>query len=74
MDDELKAHLFVDANNREYVELFKGKLEQFGIDFKLVRMYEASLFLSMLPLHMDRPKKVFAFVLNAIAILESLEE
>lgn len=74
LDDELKAHLFVDANNREYVELFKGKLEQFGIDFKLVRMYEASLFLSMLPLHMDRPKKVFAFVLNAIAILESLEE
>lgn len=73
LDDELKAHLIVDADNRPYVELFKNKLSENGVDFKLIRIYEASLFLSMLPLHMDRPKKVFAFVLNAIAIIKSLE-
>lgn len=73
-DDELNAHINVDANNLKYVESFKAKLEENSIDFKLIRMYEASLFLSMLPLHMDRPKKVFAFVLNAIAIMKSLED
>lgn len=73
-DENLKAKVFVDADNRKYVEIFKGFLEENGFDFKLVRLYEASLFLSMLPLHMDRPKKVFGFVLNAIAILDSLED
>ena len=38
-----------------------------------VRIYEASLFLSMLPLHMDNPHKVFAFILNAKNILEEIE-
>lgn len=73
-DEELNAHINVDANNLKYVECFKTKLEENAIDFKLIRMYEASLFLSMLPLHMDRPKKVFAFILNAIAIMKSLED
>jgi len=48
-------------------------LQRYGIDLALIRLYELSLFLSMLPLHMDRPHKVFGFVLNAIAILDSLE-
>lgn len=74
MCDDLKSHLIVDADNRPYVELFKNKLNENDLDFKLIRLYEASLFLSMLPLHMDRPKKVFAFILNAIAIMDSLEE
>lgn len=72
--DELKSKLVVYADNRQYVESFKSKLLEHGVDFKLVRLYEASLFLSMLPLHMDRPKKVYAFILNAIAIIESLEQ
>ena len=31
------------------------------------------LFLSMLPLHMDRPQKVLAFVLKALDIMEWLD-
>lgn len=73
-DESLKAHLTIDFDNSEYVKLFKTRLEENGIDFRLIRLYECSLFLSMLPLHIDRPKKVFAFVLNAIAILSSLKE
>lgn len=72
--DDLKSKLLVYADNRAYVEAFKGRLCEMGVDFRLVRLYEASLFISMLPLHMDRPKKVYAFILNAIAILDSLEE
>lgn len=73
IDDDLKSHLSVFADNRQYVEAFKQKLNSMGIDFRLVRLYEASLFLSMLPLHMDRPKKVYAFILNAIDIINSIE-
>ncbi len=73
LDEDLMARVKVDADNRQYVGMFRESLAEAGIDFKLVRLYEASLFLSMLPFHMDRPNKVFAFVLNAIAILDSLE-
>lgn len=71
--EDMKAIVTVDADNRRFVEMFRAGLEQAGIDFKLIRLYEASLFLSMLPYHMDRPRKVLAFILNAMAILDSLE-
>ena len=70
----MKAGVKVDADNRLFMELFRESLESAGIDIRLIRLYEASLFLSMLPLHMDRPKKVLGFILNAIAILDSLEK
>ena len=73
LDEDLKARVTVDADNREYVRLFRESLEEAGVDFRLVRLYETSLFLSMLPFHMDRPNKVFGFILNAIAIMDRLE-
>ena len=39
-----------------------------------MRLYEASLFISMLPLHIDYPQKVLGFILNAINILKEIEE
>ena len=74
VDEGLKSHLSMDFDNSEYVAVFRKKLEENGMDLKLIRLYECSLFLSMLPLHIDRPKKVYAFILNAIAILNSLED
>ena len=73
IDENMRAVVRVDADNRQFVEIFREELESCGIDLALIRLYEASLFLSMLPLHMDRPQKVFGFVLNAIAIIDSLE-
>ncbi len=73
INEEMKAQVTVDADNRQFVEIFRDKLAAAGTDLSLIRLYEASLFLSMLPFHMDRPQKVFAFILNAIAILDSLE-
>ncbi len=73
LDEEMTATVRVDADNRQFVEIFRRSLQRYGIDLALIRLYELSLFLSMLPLHMDRPHKVFGFVLNAIAILDSLE-
>ncbi len=73
VDENMQAKVRVDADNRQKVAIFKEKLKDAGIDLALIRLYETSLFLSMLPFHMDRPKKVFGFVLNALAIMDSLE-
>ena len=73
MNKNMKFALKVNFNNEKYVELFKQYLQKYGYDYKMVRLYEASLFLSMLPLHIDNPHKVFGFILNAINILKEIE-
>lgn len=73
LDTNLKYKLEVYNDNTHYKEIFKKYVEEAGFDYKLVRLYEASLFLSMLPLHMDNPHKVFGFLLNAINILKEIE-
>jgi hypothetical protein len=52
---------------------FKSRLAELGWDATLVRAIEASLFLSMLPLHIDSPDKLPAFCLIAGGIIEELE-
>lgn len=70
LNSDLKFELSIDFNNIEYIEIFKDFLEKSGYNYNMIRVLEASLFLSMLPLHMDFPQKVFGFLLNAINILE----
>lgn len=70
---DLKLALSIDADAQPYVEIFKEYLAKNGFDYALVRLYEASLFLSMLPYHMDQPGKVFGFLLNAVRILDEVE-
>ncbi|WEF32948.1 hypothetical protein [Pseudoduganella chitinolytica] len=53
--------------------LFVRQLRAHGFDPRIVRLGEASLFLSMLPLHIDVPNKVLAFLLKARAILDEVE-
>lgn len=73
MDREMKISLSIDANAAPYMEIFGEYLKKNGFDMELVRLYEASLFLSMLPYHMDQPGKVFGFILNAVGILKEVE-
>ncbi|MBR5406153.1 MAG: hypothetical protein IK111_00790, partial [Lachnospiraceae bacterium] len=73
LNDNLKFELKIDCDNDRYIGIFNEYLEKNGLDVRLIRLYEASLFLSMLPLHMDREKKVFGFILNAIKIMDTLE-
>ena len=74
VDSDLKLHLEIEADNAVYIERFKNYVQENGYSYKLVRIYESSLFLSMLPLHMDNPHKVLGFILNADRILSSIEE
>lgn len=73
IDSDFKYNLEIPFDNSRYVEIFKNKVTQNGYDYLSVRIYEASLFLSMLPLHIDNPHKVFGFILNAKNILEEIE-
>lgn len=72
-DEKMQAGVKISADNEKYEEIFKTYLEKYALDYRLIRLYEASLFLSMLPLHIDREKKVLGFILNAIKILDRIE-
>lgn len=72
-DGDLRLHLHLEAEDLQDLQLsFVRRVEQLGFDVRLVRLYEASLFLSMLALHVDAPKKVLAFALRAQQVLDSL--
>ena len=71
---DMKLELELDFDNSEYVKIFKRFLAENGFDYVTVRLYEASLFLSMLPLHMDNVQKTFGFLLNGMKILDEVEE
>ena len=70
---DMKLKLHIDFENQAYVDVFQKYLEENQFSYPIVRLYEASLFLSMLPLHMDNPQKVFGFLLNGIEILQEVE-
>lgn len=74
VDQNFAYTLEIPFDNSKYIEIFRKKVEENGFDYLTVRIYEASLFLSMLPLHIDNPHKVFGFILNAKNILKEIEK
>lgn len=71
---DLRLHLHTpEAMYPDYARLFVHELSSRGFDPRTVRLLEASLFLSMLPLHRDNPRNVLAYVLIAINILQEVE-
>lgn len=74
VQQDMKFKLLINFKHSIFKDIFKKYLEINGYDYNLVRTYEASLFLSMLPLHMDNPQKVLGFLLNSIDILKELEQ
>jgi hypothetical protein len=71
--DDLALALRIDAPPAEPLRRqFARTVERHGFDLGLVRLCEASLFLSMLPLHADAPKRLVAFALRARDILAEL--
>lgn len=71
--EDFSYDLEIPFDNREYMKIFRQKVEENGFDYLTVRIYEASLFISMLPLHIDNPHKVFGFILNVDRILKEIE-
>lgn len=73
VDAELGLRLDIKNASREWAQkLFHAQLAKPGFDAELTRLCEASLFISMLPLHIDRPRKVLAFAIKAGSILDTI--
>lgn len=64
---------FRHTNHADLKPIFVKQVKAMGHDVRVMRLGEASLFLSMLPLHIDYPNKVLAFMLNARQILDEIE-
>lgn len=71
-DNALLLHL-EHSNHAALKPIFQRQLKAAGHDERIVRLGEASLFLSMLPLHLDVPNKAIAFLLTANTILNQVE-
>lgn len=73
VSDDLRPALTLENAPADWARtLFVEKLNAAGFDTQMVRLCEASLFISMLPLHMDRPRKVLAFAIRGANILDEL--
>lgn len=60
-----------DSNNDA---IFRDFLKSFNLDYRLVRIVESSLFLSMLPLHIENTKKVYSLALRSVEIYNKAYE
>lgn len=73
-DDRNALLLQLDHSNHAALKpIFQRRLKAQGHDERIVRLGEASLFLSMLPLHLDVPNKAIAFLLTAHTILNEVD-
>ena len=70
----LELSIKILAPNLESYQLrFYQAMEMIGFSRREIRVAECSLFLSMLPLHADIPKKVLGFAMTAGRILDELD-
>ena len=74
IDASLQLNLIIDVGAPSWArEMFEVRLRKHGFDPEIIRIFEASLFLSMVPLHIDSPNKVLALLTNANSIISELE-
>lgn len=69
VDFETNKILFFNKSNPEIEEVFLNYLKEKDIDYTLLRIFEASIFLSMCKNHIEDDKRVAVFLLNCNRIL-----
>jgi hypothetical protein len=73
-DDNNQFVLSIKNKNHQALKsIFRKKIQDMGLSTVAMRLGEASLFLSMLPLHIDYPNKVMTFMLIAKSIIDEIE-
>jgi hypothetical protein len=70
-DIEMIAKLNFSIDLDENQKVFEEFVSSMRLDFRLVRLVEISLFLSMLPIHIENFRKVIMLYLRAIDLLNS---
>lgn len=73
-DQSMQATILFNQNLMEYEKVFSSFVENLGMNYSLVREIEISLFLSMLPLHIDSTKKVNMLALRASELILAAEK
>lgn len=68
-DRSMQACIVFNQDLLKYEKLFKLFIENLGFKYNLVRIIEISLFLSMLPLHIESIKKVNMLALRASELI-----
>jgi hypothetical protein len=69
MNLELNYH---QNSNLFLTKKFEEMVTEFKLDLKILRLIEASLFLSMLPLHSEDERRVNMLAIRGIEILDNL--
>ena len=72
-DDGMNASVLFRPNQIDFTNIFQLFVESLGYQYQLVRVIEVSLFLSMLPLHIDSTKKITMLALRASELILELE-
>lgn len=73
-DKEMHAYLDFSTLNglNNFDDLFKKLVSKLKLDMTLIRLIEASLFLSMIPFHYENKRKAFMLCLRSVEIFEDL--
>lgn len=77
INSSMMPELKIEDTNLNRTELktqFKNMINELNISLRDLRVFELSLFLSMLPLHLDNERKVTGLFLNALNIIEEIEK
>ena len=72
-DDGMNASVLFRPNQIDFTNIFQLFVESLGYQYHLVRVIEVSLFLSMLPLHIDSTKKITMLALRASELILELD-
>lgn len=72
LDFESNKLNFTASAQKDLEEAFLQYLKEKNIDYKLLRVFEASMFLSMCKTHIEDEKRVAAFLMNCSKILDEL--
>ncbi len=73
--DKNKSFEFIDDHNDSYELLkltYQDLLDNFGLEDNTIKIVEASLFFSMLPLHTENLKKILSFYLKFISLIDEI--
>ena len=69
----MNATVFFRPNQIDFTNIFQLFVESLGYQYQLVRVIEVSLFLSMLPLHIDSTRKITMLALRASELILELD-
>ncbi len=72
--NSLQPRLSFAISNQKLVPVFSDWLEKKGQSLARVRLFETSLFLSMLPLHMDNPPALLAHFHQSLSAFQDAQK